>query len=198
MANASNLTPQDALDHIDFLENTLIPDLRESGADATADDFARCIEFMRDPPGYTLAPKEPVALAIADVPDARLSYHGREYTARPCGTLGGEQLYFMDMATTSAVVKRHAARESSKNYNKAKGVVLHAGTSICTDFAALNRIQWADNKAARAAVTWADGQAEYFAEIGLETRDERNVALGGQWAAESKTRLDTRTAWMNR
>lgn len=38
---------------IEYLEGTLIPDLRESGLDATADDFESCVQMMRDyiPPG---------------------------------------------------------------------------------------------------------------------------------------------------
>jgi|2_EtaG_2_1085320.scaffolds.fasta_scaffold00029_71 hypothetical protein len=31
---------------IDYLEKCLIPDLRESGQDATADDFERCMMIM--------------------------------------------------------------------------------------------------------------------------------------------------------
>lgn len=31
---------------IEYLEQTLIPDLRDSGRDATADDFETCIKFM--------------------------------------------------------------------------------------------------------------------------------------------------------
>ena len=31
---------------LDYLQNTLIPDLRESGSDATADDFETCIRYM--------------------------------------------------------------------------------------------------------------------------------------------------------
>tara|TARA_R110000824_G_scaffold41862_1_gene124081 strand:+ start:801 stop:965 length:165 start_codon:yes stop_codon:yes gene_type:complete len=34
-------------DFIDFLQDTLIPDLRDSGLDATADDFDTAIFFMR-------------------------------------------------------------------------------------------------------------------------------------------------------
>ena len=32
---------------INFLSNTLIPDLRASGTDATADDFEDAVEFMQ-------------------------------------------------------------------------------------------------------------------------------------------------------
>lgn len=38
-------------DHISYLQNTLIPDLMDSGSDATADDFTTCvnmIEFLLD------------------------------------------------------------------------------------------------------------------------------------------------------
>ena len=31
---------------IQYLSNTLIPDLRESGMNATADDFRRCVDIM--------------------------------------------------------------------------------------------------------------------------------------------------------
>ncbi len=31
---------------VEYLRDTLIPDLRESGSDATADDFERCVSFM--------------------------------------------------------------------------------------------------------------------------------------------------------
>ena len=37
-------------DFIDYLRNTLIPDLRESGRDATADDFETAIKFMESAP----------------------------------------------------------------------------------------------------------------------------------------------------
>jgi hypothetical protein len=33
---------------ITYLENTLIPDLYESGRDATAEDFETCIKHMRE------------------------------------------------------------------------------------------------------------------------------------------------------
>lgn len=33
--------------HIEFLTETLIPDLRLSGSDATADDFEDCVEIIR-------------------------------------------------------------------------------------------------------------------------------------------------------
>lgn len=33
---------------IDYLRETLIPDLRESGRDCTADDFETAIEFMEE------------------------------------------------------------------------------------------------------------------------------------------------------
>lgn len=32
---------------VDYLTNTLIPDLRDSGRDATADDFEMCIKIIR-------------------------------------------------------------------------------------------------------------------------------------------------------
>lgn len=35
-------------DFLLYLEETLIPDLRESGHDATADDFERCVEMIRE------------------------------------------------------------------------------------------------------------------------------------------------------
>lgn len=38
---------QDKQAFIEFLESTLIPDLRRSGSDATADDFVTCIKFMK-------------------------------------------------------------------------------------------------------------------------------------------------------
>lgn len=36
-----------AAKHADYLESTLIPDLRASGRNFTADDLARCVGFMR-------------------------------------------------------------------------------------------------------------------------------------------------------
>ena len=33
-------------DHVDFLRETLIPDLRDSGSDFTADDFATCLAII--------------------------------------------------------------------------------------------------------------------------------------------------------
>lgn len=33
---------------IEYLEMTLIPDLKEAGQAATAEDFEQCIDFMRD------------------------------------------------------------------------------------------------------------------------------------------------------
>ena len=35
-------------EHLAFLEGTLIPDLRESGADATADDFETCTRMIHE------------------------------------------------------------------------------------------------------------------------------------------------------
>lgn len=35
------------LEFVEFLEDTLIPDLRASGTDATADDFERAVEIIR-------------------------------------------------------------------------------------------------------------------------------------------------------
>jgi hypothetical protein len=32
---------------IEYLTQTLIPDLRESGRDATADDFETCVRYMQ-------------------------------------------------------------------------------------------------------------------------------------------------------
>jgi hypothetical protein len=32
---------------VEYLTQTLIPDLRESGSDATADDFETCVRYMR-------------------------------------------------------------------------------------------------------------------------------------------------------
>lgn len=37
----------ETVEYIDWLETTLIPDLKESGRDATAEDFEKCIEFMK-------------------------------------------------------------------------------------------------------------------------------------------------------
>jgi hypothetical protein len=37
-----------------YLTTTLIPDLRESGFGATADDFERAVELIEDPPRYAL------------------------------------------------------------------------------------------------------------------------------------------------
>lgn len=34
-------------DFVDFLENTLIPDLYESGRDATAEDFETAVKFIK-------------------------------------------------------------------------------------------------------------------------------------------------------
>lgn len=34
-------------DHIDFLKERLIPDLYESGTEATAEDFEKCCEYMK-------------------------------------------------------------------------------------------------------------------------------------------------------
>jgi len=38
-------------DFINFLENTLIPDLKASGTDATAEDFEEAIYWMNQPKG---------------------------------------------------------------------------------------------------------------------------------------------------
>lgn len=35
-------------DHLAFLSDTLVPDLRESGADATADDFEQCMRIINE------------------------------------------------------------------------------------------------------------------------------------------------------
>ncbi|MDD5651644.1 MAG: hypothetical protein PHF86_14715 [Candidatus Nanoarchaeia archaeon] len=37
-----------AEDYIDYLEGTLIPDLREAGMDATADDFETVVEMLKN------------------------------------------------------------------------------------------------------------------------------------------------------
>jgi len=41
----------DRADFIDYLENTLIPDLKESGRVMTAEDFETAVAFMRVAPG---------------------------------------------------------------------------------------------------------------------------------------------------
>lgn len=46
-----------AQDYINYLRNTLIPDLRDSGFDATADDFEEAIywiELLRHPQYHSL------------------------------------------------------------------------------------------------------------------------------------------------
>jgi hypothetical protein len=49
---------QDLEDYINWLETTLIPDLKDSGNDATAEDFETCIEWLREfqPPLTTQSP----------------------------------------------------------------------------------------------------------------------------------------------
>jgi hypothetical protein len=39
--------PDNKANYIAWLENTLIPDLRESGSDAMAEEFEQCIKFMQ-------------------------------------------------------------------------------------------------------------------------------------------------------
>ena len=38
---------QAVLEHVEYLEGTLIPDLQDSGRDATAEDFERCCLMLR-------------------------------------------------------------------------------------------------------------------------------------------------------
>jgi hypothetical protein len=45
--NAS-CTPESLEEHCTFLTETLIPDLRESGTDATADDFELCVRMLHE------------------------------------------------------------------------------------------------------------------------------------------------------
>jgi len=61
---------------VSYLEQTLIPDLRESGADATADDFARCVELIRD---NETDPEFVGFLTNTLIPD--LEESGHEFTA---------------------------------------------------------------------------------------------------------------------
>lgn len=39
-------TCQQIVEQCEFLEEILIPDLRKSGSDATADDFQRCVDML--------------------------------------------------------------------------------------------------------------------------------------------------------
>lgn len=51
MKKAAELTAKEELEltsYIGWLEDTLIPDLHESGTDATAEDFERCVKWMRE------------------------------------------------------------------------------------------------------------------------------------------------------
>jgi len=45
----SKLNFKNSGDFIKYLHGTLVPDLRESGHDATADDFVQAIKYMRFP-----------------------------------------------------------------------------------------------------------------------------------------------------
>ena len=45
-AASKELTPKEIKDHVDFLTNTLIPDLKESGTTATAEDFEKCVKII--------------------------------------------------------------------------------------------------------------------------------------------------------
>jgi hypothetical protein len=42
------MTPEVIEEFIAYLENTLIPDLKESGHEYTAEDFEKCIAIMRN------------------------------------------------------------------------------------------------------------------------------------------------------
>jgi hypothetical protein len=41
------MTPEEIEAFIEYLETTLIPDLAEAGAEATAEDFERCVGIIR-------------------------------------------------------------------------------------------------------------------------------------------------------
>lgn len=43
---AEPITDQEISDFVDFLRDTLIPDLHESGTEATAEDFAKCCDII--------------------------------------------------------------------------------------------------------------------------------------------------------
>lgn len=45
---------QEFYEFLYYLENTLIPGLRQSGLDATADDFETCIGYMSGKPVYSV------------------------------------------------------------------------------------------------------------------------------------------------
>ena len=73
--------------HVDYLRGRLIPDLRESGRDATADDFVTCTENIdrllaqRLPRRASAATKRHVAfLTDTLIPDLKES--GYEFTAQ--------------------------------------------------------------------------------------------------------------------
>jgi len=87
----------------------------------------------------------------------RLDYHGYDHPATACGTYKGAEVYLLEMASSMAIVKRGAKRASSANYNKAKGVVLHALTSAGPDLAAIEAIEWS-GEAGERACDWALGQ----------------------------------------
>jgi len=63
-------------DYIDFLEGTLIPDLRESGSDFTADDFETVIKMLKN---SARDAKFELYLKDTLIPDLRES--GKDFTA---------------------------------------------------------------------------------------------------------------------
>lgn len=40
------MDPNEIADFVSYLQDTLIPDLRDSGLDATADDFDTCVRII--------------------------------------------------------------------------------------------------------------------------------------------------------
>lgn len=44
---ARHRTPAQVKDFVDYLTDTLIPDLKESGRDATAEDFETAVEIIK-------------------------------------------------------------------------------------------------------------------------------------------------------
>ena len=91
-----------------------------------------------------------------------LTYHGRPYRAVPCGTFGRRrtQLYWLEMASTSAIVKAGPKAKSLRSdavLQTAIGVLTHAGTSASAGQFDRNlaKIAWDDHELAKA---WARRQ----------------------------------------
>lgn len=40
--------PEECEEFVGYLEETLIPDLRRSGSEATAEDFEKCVRIIRE------------------------------------------------------------------------------------------------------------------------------------------------------